>query len=154
MSIISFFSIAVALLWAVSYVLIERSFTYINVTTVLILGIFSRILVVGFYAWFFSEPFNLKPVLKLSHQGQWSPLIILLLGLLATSTATLLTWIVTKNVNATYAAVGEIAHPIFIPLLTWMIFREINVSLYTIIGGILVASGIGILIWGQSKGTL
>lgn len=49
--------------------------------------------------------------------------------------------------NAALANIIEISYPFFTVLFTWLLFREFSLNPATIIGGILVMAGTGLILW-------
>ena len=47
--------------------------------------------------------------------------------------------------NATYATLIEITYPLFTCLFAWLLFRELQVNVYTAVGALLIFSGLGII---------
>lgn len=81
----------------------------------------------------------------------WRLLAYIALGVLASWAAWLMTVSVIKNVNPTYAAIGEISYPIFVPIFAYLLFREKQWDWSMILGGGLIFAGLFILIWGRTK---
>ncbi len=76
---------------------------------------------------------------------------LLVLGITAAWCAWLITTVVIKHVNPTYAAIGEIAYPVFVPLFAWILFRDKQWDTPTIVGGGLVFLGLFIIIFSKLK---
>lgn len=49
--------------------------------------------------------------------------------------------------NASLASIIEIAYPFLVVLFSWLIFRDVQVNFYTILGGVLVFSGVALVFW-------
>lgn len=74
----------------------------------------------------------------------------LLLGLMASFIIAQLTTIFSmKYVSAVYASVGEIAYPIFTIFFSWLLFRNAQLTMPTIIGGVLIFAGSAVLVVGK-----
>jgi drug/metabolite transporter (DMT)-like permease len=51
--------------------------------------------------------------------------------------------------NPTLASLIEISYPLFVVLFTWVFFREVQLSLMTLCGGILVLTGVAVILVGE-----
>ena len=49
--------------------------------------------------------------------------------------------------NASLSSIIEIAYPFLVVLFSWLFFRDVQVNLYTILGGVLVFSGVALVFW-------
>lgn len=72
-------------------------------------------------------------------------------GMVAAWGAWMITTLVIKNVNPTYAAIGEIAYPVFVPIYSWLLFRDKQWDVSTVIGGVLIFAGLAVIIYGRMK---
>jgi drug/metabolite transporter (DMT)-like permease len=54
-----------------------------------------------------------------------------------------------KNVSPTYAATVEISYVFFVPVFMWLLFRKMDLDFWTIIGGAVTLTGIGMVIYGR-----
>lgn len=134
-----------ALLWAVSYTFLEETLDATSVATIyLFIGI-STCFIAFLLPLLGGEP------ISMGHLSDKRPLFILLVAIVAAEIAGLATTLAIKNVNATYAAIGEISYPIFIPIIAWFLFQQNQVNFSTVCGGILVILGVAILLVGQMR---
>jgi drug/metabolite transporter (DMT)-like permease len=74
-------------------------------------------------------------------------LLILAGGILAT----MITALVMKYVSPTYAAIGEISYPLFVPIFAYLLYRDRQWDMPTIMGGALIFAGLAVLIIGRSR---
>ena len=49
--------------------------------------------------------------------------------------------------NASLSSIIKIAYPFLVVLFSWLFFRDVQVNLYTILGGVLVFSGVALVFW-------
>lgn len=49
--------------------------------------------------------------------------------------------------NASLSSIIEIAYPFLVVLFSWLFFRDIQVNLYTVLGGVLVFAGVSLVFW-------
>lgn len=135
-----------AAIWGLSYALAgkaveEHSFIafylYEGAASILIGGI----------AWLFvRDPGDILSPLRMDGNS-----IYFFGALLASAIAGFLTLLVLKHVSPTYAAIGEVAYPLFVPVFAYLLFREKQWDTTTIIGGALIFAGLFILIYGQYR---
>lgn len=71
---------------------------------------------------------------------------LLLFSLLAASLGALMTYMASGAKNPTLASLIEISYPLFVVLFTWLFFREFQLNLMTMLGALLVISGITIIL--------
>ncbi len=139
-----FFPIFAAILWGISYALFEDLLQRISVATLTlaygVFGIFIALIV----ACGEKQPIDFKPVLS-----SFNLFFTLAVFALVSVSATLLTTYATKYVSATYASIGEIAYPIFTVLFVYLIFGVNQLNTWTVIGGLMIMSGICVMILGQ-----
>jgi len=78
--------------------------------------------------------------------GDWS------WGLLAVVTSAagaLLIYMAIGEKNATLASLIEISYPFFVAVFAWVFFRETQFNLPTILGGMMILTGVGIVYFGN-----
>jgi drug/metabolite transporter (DMT)-like permease len=63
----------------------------------------------------------------------------------ATTSASLLSFLAIENKNATLASLIEISYPFFVALFAWLLFRDVQLSWPTAIGGALILSGVALI---------
>jgi drug/metabolite transporter (DMT)-like permease len=51
--------------------------------------------------------------------------------------------------NPTLASLIEISYPFFVVLFTWVFFRQCQLNLSTMIGGLLILAGVFVIILGE-----
>lgn len=60
-----------------------------------------------------------------------------------------LTYAAMSAKNPTLASLIEISYPLFVVLFAWIFFREIQLNLTTLFGGLLVLAGVSVIIFGE-----
>ena len=83
----------------------------------------------------------------------WSLGLLFCTVLLLGGTAWMITLNVVQQVSPTYAAIGEVAYPVFVPIFSYLIFRRNEFDVATIAGGFLIMLGLFIMIYFKSKAT-
>jgi len=135
------FSLAASMLWGLVYVLDERVYKYISVTTSLtILSAFSFIVMISIALY--KKTF--LPDVRTIIESKNIFFIVLLLAIVFAS-AELCIGLSISNKNATLAGLIEISYPIFIALFAYFLFKENSINLATIAGASLIFSGIFII---------
>ncbi len=70
-----------------------------------------------------------------------------LFSLFAASLAALMTYMAIGEKNASLASLIEISYPLFVILFTWLFFREVELTVMTAAGALLVLSGVSLILW-------
>ncbi len=76
----------------------------------------------------------------------------ILLAALAAWTAWFFTLVAIRDVSPTFAAIGEVSYPIFVPLFAYILFKDKQWDMATLIGGGLIFLGLFIVISGKMRG--
>jgi drug/metabolite transporter (DMT)-like permease len=69
----------------------------------------------------------------------------LVVAVVTSAAAGLLIYIAIGEKNATIASLIEISYPFFVAVFAWLFFREIQFNWLTILGGVLILGGVGIV---------
>jgi len=77
---------------------------------------------------------------QLGNQSFW-----LVVAMVATTSANLLSFLAIQNKNATLASLIEISYPFFVAFFAWLLFRDAQLSWPTALGGFLILAGIAII---------
>lgn len=145
--IMYFLPILSAMMYGYYYSSLGRTLQVINIPTMFFYSSVFGLLFSGLYGLFnkqaidLYQPFQDKTIMALMFSG-----------LTVSWCAWLFTTSVIKNISPTYAAIGEVAYPIFVPLFAYLLFREKQWDLSTLIGGGLIFLGLFILIFVKSRG--
>lgn len=139
-----FFPIFAAILWGVSYALFEDLLNKVSVATITLVYGFLGVFMAFIVGYAEKQPIDFKPILS-----SFNVFVTLTVFALVSVSATLLTTYATKHISATYASIGEIAYPIFTVLFIYLIYGVNQLNLWTVIGGLLVMSGICVMVFGQ-----
>ncbi len=135
------FALSASVLWGLSYILFEQIYKKISVATSLAIVCFFMFFIMLLVSY-------LKGALKPDFAAITSSkkLMWLIVGGVATAIAAdvfIALSIITKN--ATLAGLIEISYPLFIALFAYLLFKENQLTLSTILGGLLIFSGIGVI---------
>ena len=90
----------------------------------------------------FQTLFKLGTVLNANAGWYWFSIGIGALG-------AYLTYVAMGAKNPTRAALVEISYPLFVVLFTWIFFREMQLNMLTLCGGLLVLLGVAVIIMGE-----
>ncbi len=137
------YAIGASLLWGMTYVLTEQIYKKISVVTTL--GISSLITTIVMLLWAYWGGYLKKDLATISGSNHLMWLLVaeavVLIG------AELLIGLSIVEKNATLAGLIEISYPIFIALFAYLLFRENQLNTGTIIGGIIIFIGVGMIYW-------
>jgi drug/metabolite transporter (DMT)-like permease len=75
-------------------------------------------------------------------EGNKSVLLIILLNAACVVTGQFLILTSISEKNATLSSMVEITYPIFVALFSWLLFRQFHLSWTSIIGGLMIMSGV------------
>lgn len=74
----------------------------------------------------------------------WLAIVVVTSGL-----GSLLIYMAIGEKNATVASLIEISYPVFVALFAWLLFKEVQVNLSTVLGGLLILGGVGVVYLGN-----
>lgn len=78
--------------------------------------------------------------------GDW---VWLAVALATSSAGALLIYMAIGEKNATLASLIEISYPFFVVVFAWIFFRDVQINWPTVLGGVLILAGVGIVFWGN-----
>lgn len=78
--------------------------------------------------------------------GDWSWGLI---AVVTSAAGALLIYMAIGEKNATLASLIEISYPLFVAVFAWVFFRETQFNLPTILGGMMILTGVGIVYLGN-----
>jgi drug/metabolite transporter (DMT)-like permease len=138
------YSFSTAILWGLGYLLAERVMAQGIQPSFLILC--QALIVIPFYfviAYFSNDIYSGLSILKTNKQ-------VLLFTIFAAFTVLggnllILTAITYKN--AVLTSMIEISYPLFIIIFSWLLFKDVQITLWTAIGGLFIFIGSCILFW-------
>ena len=134
-------ALAASILWGLTYVIQEFFFQYIAVTTYIVIISFFTFIVIGIVGMAQNTLIpNIKIILSSKELINWS-----LLAITVYIAAELCIGFSINSKNATLAGLIEISYPLFITLFSLIIFRQNQLSLPTIVGGLFIASGVAVI---------
>jgi len=139
------YALAAAIIWGVSYAasgrVIERGMTplvfFFLYTLFGAAAAAAALAVTGKTGTLFSEFRSLGP--------DW---VWLLVAIVSSAAGGLLIYIAIGAKNATLASLIEISYPFFVALFAWLFFRDIQFNWQTLIGGLLILGGVGVVFLG------
>lgn len=134
-------ALAGALIWGVHYNLIAKSLTAASPLTIYFLP--NIILMATLPLWY-------KVLISDFHSISEAPLSVKISTIIIMFTSILGSVAVYKAIhssNATLASLIEISYPVFVSLFAFLIFRDNQVNIGTIIGGLLIMVGTSVVIY-------
>lgn len=146
MNIIYFLPFAGAMLYGVNYAILGSVLKSVSIATFMLYNLIISVFFTAAIVWF--DRANLR---ALQVAAEPRTIGLLALALAASWCAWLITALVIKHINPTYAAIGEIAYPVFVPIFAWLMFRDKQWDTPTLIGGALVFMGLFIIVYGKSR---
>lgn len=146
MNAIYFLPFAGAMLYGLNYAILGVVLKSWSISTFMFYNFFVSAICTAVIIWFD------RANLRMDHfQTEPRVFAMMTVGLVAAWVAWFITTLVIKNVNPTYAAIGEIAYPVFVPVFAWLLFRDKQWDMATIVGGVFVFLGLGIIIYSRMK---
>lgn len=134
-------ALGASLFWGLTYVFNEQVYKHISVTTSLALAslvVFVLSLIISIFSNNFSH--DISAIISSRRL-----LVYVILGIAALLIAELFIGFSIVAKNATIAGLVEISYPIFIALFSYLIFKNNQLTLSSIVGGLLIFSGIFVI---------
>jgi len=135
------FALGASVFWGITYVINEQVYKHISVLSSITITLVASGLLVGLVALGTGALGKDVAVLGASPKILW----LVIGGVVVLTIAELLIGFSIVGKNATIAGLIEISYPLFIVLFSYLIFRESNLTLATIVGGAFVFVGVGII---------
>ncbi len=136
------YAIAAALVWGVGYAacgrVLQRGFTSTGLFFLDML--FGLLAMIVYFTVTGTWVQTLAQGRQLGNQSFW-----LAITVVATTSASLLSFLAIQNKNATLASLIEISYPFFVAFFAWLLFRDVQLSWPTALGGILIIAGIAVI---------
>ena len=136
-----FSALFAAVLWGFDYAFDERVLKYISVPVFLSIQLFAASLILALIAWM-SGAWQ-KDIIALASSSRI--LLLFLLGIVAFSVANVFICTAIQDKNATFSSLIEISYPLFIALISWLVFDEGELTWSTGIGGLLIFCGVFVI---------
>lgn len=146
MSILYFLPFLGAMLYGLNYAIMGSILKSMSVATFMFYNIIVSMAFTTGIIWFDRKNLVITQVMT-----EPKTIALLLLGITGAWCAWLITTMVIKHINPTYAAIGEIAYPVFVPIFAWILFRDKQWDMATIVGGALVFAGLFVIIYSKIK---
>lgn len=146
MSIIYFLPFLGAMLYGFNYAILGSILKTMSIGTFMFYNLIVSTFFTAAIIWFDRANLNTKQIVT-----EPKTIALLVAGMAAAWCAWMITTLVIKHINPTYAAIGEIAYPVFVPLFAWLMFRDKQWDTPTIVGGTLVFLGLFIIVFNKVK---
>lgn len=131
-------ALTASLFWGLTYAIDGQILKHISVPTMLLTHALVMIASAG--AIFLWQPETLPQDIKTILSSR-TVLWLVAAGTVAFIAAELAIWYSVAEGNASLAAMLEIAYPLFTILFTYLLFRETQVNMATMLGGLLIFAG-------------
>lgn len=136
------FSLFASVLWGLTYVIDEQVYRRISILASISIASFFAFVSTLAAAYFGGK---LGPDLKVIASSRQA-LFLVVVGTITFVAAELFIGLSISQKNATLASLIEISYPLFIALFADLFFKEGEMNLITLIGGILIIAGV-LVIW-------
>ena len=146
MSIIYVLPFLGAMLYGFNYAILGSVLKSMSIGTFMFYNLIVSTVFTAVIIWFDRANLNTKQIMT-----EPKTIALLVAGMAAAWCAWMITTLVIKHVNPTYAAIGEIAYPVFVPLFAWWMFRDKQWDTATIIGGVLVFLGLFVIVYSKAR---
>ncbi len=146
MNIIYFLPFLGAMLYGFNYAILGSVLKSMSIATFMFYNLIVSTFFTAAIIWFDHANLNVRQI-----ETEPKTIALLVAGMAAAWCAWMITTVVIKHVNPTYAAIGEIAYPVFVPLFAWLMFRDKQWDMPTVIGGALVFMGLFIIVFTKAR---
>jgi drug/metabolite transporter (DMT)-like permease len=133
-------AIGAAVIWGIHYPLLDFALKRISVYSVLLLSVIPVFLFMPFFLRELAADVDTFKLLPLKDQCS-----ILVIAVTSTVGAILL-FLSIDSKNATLTSLIEISYPIFVVVFAYLFFKQININLSVMLGGLLILTGAAIII--------
>jgi drug/metabolite transporter (DMT)-like permease len=124
-----------SILWGLNYVLFEKVMNRVNIFTMMFFEYLICTIIVGILCLIFG---NIKSDLQNIYDIKYTFIVNVFVYLLAS----LMIASSIKHSNAVVAGLVEISYPLFIIFFSFLILKDVNIDMKTIIGGLLIFIGV------------
>lgn len=146
MNIIYFLPFLGAMLYGFNYAILGSVLKSMSIATFMFYNLIVSTFFTAAIIWFDRANLDVRQI-----ETEPKTIALLVAGMAAAWCAWMITTVVIKHVNPTYAAIGEIAYPVFVPLFAWLMFRDKQWDMPTVIGGALVFMGLFIIVFTKAR---
>lgn len=137
-----FLAVGAAICWGLGYTFAERVFKE-GMNPYLYLSIITASQIIAYPLFFYFTGGDAKSQLEILKNPYVIGCLVAAMAAFVLGNAFVFSSIQLKN--ASLASIIEIAYPFLVVLFTWLFFKDVQVNLYTILGGILVFSGVALV---------
>lgn len=134
-------ALGAALTWGLHYPLVGFAMQRISLFSVLLITIIPVLLLAPLFAGQLNT--DLQNFRALPTSEQW---MISVTGLTSIA-GTAFVFLAISGKNATLASLIEISYPVFVAFFSYVIFKQMHVNASVILGGLMVVSGAGLIIY-------
>ena len=135
------YAIIAAIVWGIDYVLVERIIKFISIESLIAIELLAVGIIFAAVAYFND---HIQQDLAAVFSSR-KLLLLTLGGIAAFSLGNLFIMLSIEKKNATLAGFIEISYPLFIALFSWLLFKENQLTLGTLIGGGLIMVGVFVI---------
>lgn len=135
------YALVTAMIWGVHYVLLGRILAVVSPITMYVLPAIPLLFFIPLYYRTVSS--DIASIMQSSNEIKISVIITMI----TSAAASMALFKAIQGSNATYASLIEVTYPVFVVLAGWVIFQENHLTWPVGIGGLLILSGAGIIIY-------
>ncbi|MDP3980731.1 MAG: EamA family transporter, partial [Chlamydiota bacterium] len=135
------YALGASVMWGLTYIINEQLFKKISVISSLSITLLISSLFIVSWAYF--SGFLKRDVMIISNSPKL--LVLMIASIVIFILAEILINFSIADKNATLASLIEISYPIFVALFSYMIYRQGQMNTGTVLGGILVFVGVGVI---------
>jgi drug/metabolite transporter (DMT)-like permease len=150
MSIYLFLPLLSATLYGLSYAILGVALKQVTFVTFVFYQMMLNIIMASCLVMWKRADLKFLP-LEFGEGGGGKILLFIVMASIAGWVAWMSSSYTMKTVNPTYAALGEIAYPIFVPLFAYLIFKDKQWDMATVVGGSIVMLGLFIMIYFKAR---
>jgi drug/metabolite transporter (DMT)-like permease len=136
------YAFSAAVIWGISYAASGRAIER-GIPPVLFFTLYAAVATVMGLAALLATG-RLGTLLRIA-QIAGDDLIWLVIAVVTSGLGALLIYLAIGEKNATIASLIEISYPLFVAFFAWLFFREVQFNLLTILGGLLILTGVAIV---------
>ena len=138
-----FLALGSAIFWGLGYTYVDRILKG-GLNPFLLLTFMVIPQAIAYFIFFIAGRSDLKAQFRLIQDPAMSGALAIVVATFIAGNAFIFSSIQMKN--ASLANIIEISYPIFVVFFSWLIFKESGVNLYTFLGGLLIFSGVTLIL--------
>jgi drug/metabolite transporter (DMT)-like permease len=138
--------ILAAILYGLNYAILGEVLKHYTMGTYVFFSMGIWILLGGIHCWWYRDTIDFSVA-----KTDYRLFVLMAIAVITSFAAWLMTSTVMQQVNPTFAAIGEVSYPIFVPLFAYLLFKDNQLDRATVLGGLMVFSGLFVLIYARQQ---